>query len=84
MGTVVEVKKDLAKKLPKKFSVAFDGWLEHGVHYLPVIAVGDFFPMKGVYYLDSHHLNRRMTYHLTNMYHTLNILGIITNGVSTM
>ena len=42
MGTVVEVKKDLAKTLPKKFGVAFDGWSEHGVHYLAVFAVGDF------------------------------------------
>ena len=68
MGAVVEVmEKDLAKKLHKKFGVAFDKWSEHGVHYLALFAVGDFSQMKGVHYLDSHHLNRKMAYHLTNM-----------------
>jgi hypothetical protein len=48
MGTVVEVmEKYLAKKLPKKFGVAFDGWSEDGVHYLAVFAVGDFVSNEG-------------------------------------
>ena len=38
---------DLEKKLSKKFGVAFDGWSEHGVHYLAVFALGDFFPNGG-------------------------------------
>ena len=45
MGTAVEVmEKDLAKKLPNKFGVAFDGWSEHGVHYLAVFTVEVFVP----------------------------------------
>ena len=48
MGAVVEVmEKDLARKLPNKFGVAFDGWSEHGVHYLAVFAVRDFVPNEG-------------------------------------
>ena len=45
VGTVVEVmEKDLAKKLLKKFGVAFDRWSEHGVHYLAVFTVEVFVP----------------------------------------
>ena len=48
MGAVVELmEKDLEWKLPRKFGAAFDGWSEHGVHYLAVFAVGDFVPNEG-------------------------------------
>ena len=41
MTKIVQViELDLAKTLPKKFGIAFDGWSEFSIHYLAVFAVG--------------------------------------------
>ena len=49
MGATVEVlENDFKKSLAKKFGIAFDGWSEHGVHYLAVFAVGCGVPNDGV------------------------------------
>ena len=41
MTKIVQViELDLAKTLPKKFGIAFDGWSELSIHYLAVFALG--------------------------------------------
>ena len=41
MTKIVQViELNLAKIVPKKFGIAFDGWSEFSIHYLAVFAVG--------------------------------------------